>query len=644
MENKKDVKESKFYLLFLIMAFISFIMYLVIEILHYDSFLNFIPKLLGIILIFIFLLCFIIFSTKSKDKKIGTIVIGSIIITIYSIFNILLTENIISFPSDEFVPNFYDKEVSDVNAWKSDKDIEVTFTYEYSDLITKDHIISQDVNYPTLTKDINKITFTISLGVDNEKEVIVPNFIGLKYDEVLKYIEENHLSNVTINYQKDDEKIDTVISQEGSGTMKRNDKITITFGISSEEQEEIKIIDFTNKSLIYATSWLNKYNFKIEEIYEYSDTVKKDYIISQSAKNEIKNPAQDIITLTISKGKQTIAPDILSMNVDEINDWVTDNDLKVNYIEKYSDTISMGDVIDANIKKDDILSSGDQITVTISKGTLKMIKLTTINEFTNWAVNNNISYDINYEYSDSIKKDNIIKCTHQEGQAIKNDDTVIITVSKGKSITIPNFVGMSKTNIMNKCSSINLNCSFKNGGYTEKTNKDIAINQSKKANTVVAEGTSLVITLSAGIQPKVTVPSFKGKTKTEIESSCKNIGITCKYTYASGYSDTNKDTCLSQSATGQVNKGSTVTITLSNGPAKTYTIVIDANQLSSGNPSATKATLEAKLSKACPGVTFKYTFQKANSGIGYLAQNSQVKVGSNNLTQGKTYNVIINSN
>ena len=640
MKNKKP----KYYLIFLVLALITFAAYLVIEIMHYDSFLNFLPKLLGMILIFVFLLCFIIFSTKSKDKKIGTIIIGSLIITVYSIFNILLTLNILNLPSDEIVPNFYNKTISDLITWKEKNNIEIIETYEYSDNIIKDHIISQDVNYPTLTKDIEKMTITISLGPDMEKEVIVPNFIGLKYDDVLKYIEENHLSNVTINYQKDDEKIDIVISQNGSGTMKRNDPISITFGISSEEKEEIEIIDFTNMPLINATSWLNKYNFKVELTYEYSDTIKKDYIINQSSKNEVKNPKEDTITLIVSQGKKTIAPDILAMSVDEINTWITDNDLKITYQEKYSNDIKLGDVIESNIKKDDVVTSGDKIIVTISKGSLKMIKLTNINDFTNWAEQYKIPYDINYEYSDTIKKDQIIKCTHNEGQIIKDDDTVIVTVSKGKSISIPNFVGMSKSNITSKCNSLNLNCSFKSGGYTDKTARDIAINQSKKAGTTVSEGTSLVITLSAGIQEKVNVPSFKNKTKGEIESSCKSIGITCKFTYQSGYSDIKKDTCISQSTTGKVNKGSTVTVTLSNGPATTYTIVIDANQLSSGNPTATKATLEAKLKKACPGVTFKFTYQKANSGIGYLAQNSQVKVGSNKLTQGKTYNVIINSN
>ena len=476
------------------------------------------------------------------------------------------------------------------------------------------------------------------------KEIVIPPFIGLKYDEVLKYIEENHLINTLIEYQKSEKTPDTVISQSKSGTVKRSDEITIIFAKSTDDDGEITIIDFTGKTKLYATSWLNKYGFKVEILEEYSDNIDEGMVMDQSSKNEVKNPSEDTITITISKGKKILAPDIASMNVDEINKWAIQNDVKISYKEEYSDEVSLGDVLTSSINKGELIDKDKKVEITISKGKLEMIKLTTVSEFTNWAENNNISYDINYENSDTIKKDDIIKCSHETGSTIKKDDTVIITVSRGKVITIPNFVGMSKDDIQSKCSSINLSCSFKTGGYSETVKKGIATNQSKKSGTKVSEGTGITITLSAGIQEKVNVPSFVGKTKSEISSSCNSIAIKCSFKYASGYDSKAKDTCLSQSATGKVNKGSTVTITLSNGPAKTYTIVIQADWLSWGNPDATKKTLESKLKANCPGVTFKFSFQKVNSGIGYLNPNSAVKVGSNSFTQGKTYNVIINSN
>lgn len=644
-EEPKERKKPRIHIPFLTIAFLSFITYLVIEILNYKdkSLLNFLPQLLGLSLILCFLICFTIISYRTEEKKTISIIIGSLIIIIYSAFNILLTLGYLKFPSDEYIPNFHNQPITEVIFWKEKNNINITEKYEYSDTILKNYIISQDKSYPVLTKDIDELTITISLGPDLDKEIIVPSFIGLSFDEVIKFIEENHLSNIEINYQKDDDHIDKVISQDGIGTLKRNAKIIFTIGIPSEEQETIDVIDLSNKSEIYATSWLKKYQFKYETSYEFNDKIKKDYVISQNLIGE-QNPNEVTIKLVISKGKQTVVPDLQSMSVDEINTWILENDLKVSYVEEYSDSIKLGDVISSSIGENETVSSGENITIKISKGSLKMPKLTSVNTFINWAESNNIKYDLVYENSDTIKKDEIIKCSHNEGQLIKSDDTIIITISRGKSITIPNFVGMKKSDIQNKCTSVNLNCSFKYGSYTEKTNKDIATGQSRASGRTVSEGTSLVITLSPGIIQKVSVPNMVGKTKSQAEAQCKNVGITCKFTYKSGYNEKAKNTVLSQSTTGTVNKGSTVTFTLSNGPAKTFTVIIDKNELSNGNAAATKATLEKELKNSCPGVTFKFSYQKANNGIGYLAQNSEVKVGANKLTQGKTYKVIINSN
>ena len=643
-KNDKKTKSFKTHVVLLILAFITFFTYLVFQILDITNISDSIYQIIGSIFILSLLISFTVMCFKSKKNNTGLISIGSILVIGYCILNILLLTKIITLPKDDYVPNFYNQSINEVIKWKNNYKVNVIEKYEYSDTVKKDYIISQNISAPTLSKDIKEIIITISLGPDLDKEVIVPNFIGLKYDEVLDYIEENHLSNVKIVYQKSDKPQDTVISQSKSGTMKRNTEIIITFAKDTDEYGEMEIIDFTGKTKLEALGWLEKYSFKSEIKEDYSEEYDEGIVIDQSSKNEVKNPETDTITLTISKGKKVLAPDISSMNVDEINKWATENNVNISYKEEYSDEVSLGDVINSSVNTGELIEKGKKVTISISKGKLEMINLTTVSEFTNWAENNNVHYDINYENSDTVKKDDIIRCSHKTGDVIKKDDTVIITVSRGKIITIPNFVGMAKSEIQSKCSSINLSCSFKTGGYTESTKKDIAISQSKKSGTKVSEGTGLTITLSAGIQEKVTVPSFKGKTKSQITTSCKSIGINCTFKYESSYSSTPKDVCTKQSITGTVNKGSTVTITLSKGPAKTYKIVVQADWLSWGNPQATKATLDKKLKANTEGVTFKYEFPKANSGIGYLSPNSQVVVGSNTFVQGQTYIIRINSN
>lgn len=642
--KSKKISISKLIaIILLLIGIISFITYVTLEIINYDSIINNLANIISSIFLFLFILCFSVISLKIKNKKVNSfIILGSLIIIVYSLFNILFHFNIIRLPNENIVLDFYNKTIAYGRNFGKENNLEIEEIYEYSDIIPEYHIISQDIVYGTLIKNIYKITFTISKGPDYQKEVIVPSFIGWKFDDVIKYMEENYLNNIDINFIESKNPINTVINQNKSGTMKRNDLIKLDF--SKDEFSPIEIIDLTNKSLLYSTSWLKMHGFQYELEYVYNEEIKKDYIVNQDAKNEVKNPINDIIKLTVSKGKMIVLPDIKDMNQEELNKWIMDNNLKVNYQEIYDEEIPVGDIIDSNYKEGDAILVGDTLNITISKGKLEMIKLTTLTDFYLWADQNKINYEVVYEYSNTIKKDEIIKASHKTGELIKKDDTIIIYVSKGKSISIPNFISMSKTDIQNKCKDLNLSCSFVYGGNTENIKRDIAMNQSKKAGTNVSEGTNLVITLSSGIYEKVTIPNFIGKTKLEITNSCKSIGLVCNFTYENTYSSIAKDTATKQSKTGVVNKGTSLTITLSKGPAKTYTIVIDPNQLTAGNANATKNTLKAKLESACPGVAFSFILQKSNSAIGYLAENSEVKVGKNTFTQGKTYKVIINSN
>lgn len=643
-ESKKRLSPSKVIaILLLLIGIISFIVYLILEIIHYESLLNNLPMLISSVFILLFILCFLGISLKNKNRKSTPLVIlGSLILIAYSLFNIFYRFNLINLPNDNIIINFYNKTITYGQSFCKENFIEIEEIYEYSDVIPEYHIISQDISVGTLIKNVKKINFIISKGPDYQKEVIVPSFVGWQFEEVISYIENNFLNNVEINFIESSNTPNTVINQVGSGTMKRNDLIKLNFALP--EISEIEIIDFSNKSLLYSTSWLKMHGFKYELDYVYNDNIKKDYVVSQNIKNEVKNPELDVIKLTISKGKMIVLPDILEMSQDELNKWIMDNNLKITYNEVYSEEIPSGDIIESDYKEGDVLEVGNLIEVTISKGKLEMIKVSSLTDFYLWASQNKVDYNIEYEYSNTFKKDEIIKASHKTGDLIKADDTVIIYVSKGKSVTIPNFISLNKTAIENKCKELNLSCSFTYGGYTENIKKDIAMNQSKKNGTVVSEGTNLVITLSSGVYEKITLPNYVGKSKNEINNSCKKLGITCNFVYQTSYSTTAKDVAVKQSKTGNVNKGSSITITLSKGPAKTYTVVIDPNQLTAGNASATKATLKAKLEAACPGVTFTFTLQKANSAIGYLAENSEVKIGNNTFTQGKTYKVIINSN
>ena len=647
-EPKKEIKVEKnkkgFVIFASLLALGSFIAYIVIKYLDNKEFFKEINNLVTLGVLFLVIIGLIVIGLKNSNKKLNKfIILVLLLFTGLNTFNILVDKNIITIHSgDKYVLNFYNKPITEVYEWNKNKNILINETYEFSDVIPIYNVISQDVSPNTPIKDVTVINLIISNGPNYDLETVVPNFMGWEYDTVIDYLEKNFLNNVDITFEKSNNKENTVISQEGSGSRKRNDLIKLVFAIS--EIKETEIIDLTGYSRIKAIGWLSGHGFKYELVYENHDEIAKDYVITNSDIGETKNPETDTIKVTISKGIIIKAPDFKTMSQNDINKWVMDNNMKVAYIEKYDEATSLGDVIDSSAKPDDILEVGNKITITISKGKLEMPKIESIDNFKIWASENKVEYQVNYDFSDSVKSGDIIKCSHKTGDAIKENDTVIITVSKGKSITVPNFVGMSQSDAKSKCNSLGLSCSIREGSYNDKYAKGIITSQSQKSGAKVASSSNVTLYYSKGSQPKVTIPNFVGQSKSSIQSKCNSLGIKCSFTYQSSYSSTAKDTCVSQSKTGTVTQGTAITITLSKGPAKTYTIIITAEEyLVGGNPNQTKAKLQGLLSKY-PGVKFNFSFEKGNSGIGYLSKNSQIKVGKNTVTEGKSYNVIIISN
>lgn len=63
---------------------------------------------------------------------------------------------------------------------------------------------------------------------------------------------------------------------------------------------------------------------------------------------------------------------------------------------------------------------------------LLMIELTTIEEANTFTKDNNLKLEVSYEYSDEIEKDSVISQNIKKGTELKDTDTIVVVVSKGK--------------------------------------------------------------------------------------------------------------------------------------------------------------------------------------------------------------------
>lgn len=478
-------------------------------------------QIINAFFLLIIMTCFLVSFKKSffKNKSAPTIVTSLVVLGAIA-FNGLYMTNVIKLPTQSYLPNFESKNLTKAINWTEENNVKTDQNFEYSDTTKKYSVISQSKKPETLTKDINKVDFVVSNGPDYSKEIILADMTGWNVDDVVKFVEENFLSNVTINFEENTSvKKDTVISQSSTGTIKRSDPIIFTVSLGDKASlSPIKLKDLKNESLLKAEVYLGRNGILYELKYEFSDSIEKGHVISSNPKQGTTIKPDEMVTLTISKGKEIKVPNLKNKTMAYVTKWMVENNLQINYSDRYDNEIKSGRVIESNYKEGDIIEEGTTVDVTFSKGPLVMKKFDNINDFKSWADTNGIKYEIKEEFNDEIEKDKIIKTSIEEGANINLDNTITVYVSKGTAVTVPDFTNKTKSEVQKECNNLGISCSFTEEYSTKSSGK--VIRQSIASGTQISKGDNIVITIATDKKTS----STSNKTSSSSSSSRPSSG------------------------------------------------------------------------------------------------------------------------
>ena len=551
---------------------------------------NQIYQIINAFLLLIIVTCFLISFKKSffKNKSAPT-VITSIVVLGTIAFNGLYMTDVISLPTQSYLPNFESENLTKAINWTEENNIKTDQNFEYSDTTQKYSVISQSEKAETLTKNLNTVDFVVSNGPDYNKEVILADMTGWNVDDVLDFVEENFLNNITINFEENDSvDKDTIIRQSTTGTIKRSDPIIFTASLGNKEDlSPIELEDSTGKSLLRASAYLGRNGVLYELKYEFSDKIEKGHVISSDPKKGTTVNPDEMVTLTISKGKEIQVPNLKNKTMAYVTKWMVENNLQINYSDRYDTEIESGRVIESNYKEGDIIEEGTTVDVTFSKGPLKMKKFDNINDFKSWADTNGIKYEIKEEFNSDVENDKIIKTSIEEGKTINLDDTITVYVSRGEAVKVPDFSGNTKSEAQKACDNSGLSCSFTEE-YSSSITSGKVIRQSVAAGTEIAKGDKITITIATS-------------NRNTSSSSSKNNSPSS----SSSSSNTSRPSGGNNSSSGGSSGGSTNTCDRN----KTVTVV----KQSSLNGDSAQATLR-NYQNAYPGIKFTYTERASQKG------------------------------
>ena len=489
MEDKKKEKLMIFTFTTLALSLVSTISYMIYTLVNSASLVNRAISIIGVIMLVAFSIVLVITGFYIENKKAKIFIsIASILLAIYSLFSMIT--GIIN-PKDK-VLDFTNYDIKEVTIWAKERNIELIQEFAYSDTIDEFHIIKQDVEKGTLVKKIKRLTVVISNGIDPTKRTDITNMVGWKLYDVVKFIDNNHLTNVTIKFEfSNTVEKDIIISQDVIKEVKRNEPITLVSSLGKEsELKSVSLENLVGLDIFHAGIYLGRNNIKYSVEYAYSKDKKEGTVLKQSIKKwtNIEPNSKETIILTIAKENQVTVPNLYKMTEEEINEWALENRIYVSYTEEYSDSKKEGKVISASYEKGTNIESGTIISIVISKGQLKMIEFTTLEEFRKWASEKEINYTVEYEYSTSISKGKLISASHAKGDIIKDSDTINLVISKGGNTKVPNLIGLTKSDAESRCRNANIKCSFIGTGSK-------VIKQSMVADSTVPQETSITLTL-----------------------------------------------------------------------------------------------------------------------------------------------------
>jgi eukaryotic-like serine/threonine-protein kinase len=268
------------------------------------------------------------------------------------------------------------------------------------------------------------------------------------------------------------------------------------------------VLDFNNKTVDEVLKWAGENDITVEQKYEYSDDVPEFGIISQNYAYGTELDTIDTLIITISLGpnydKQVIIPSYVGTNIDDalisLKEYFLNN---IEVVFEINGNFEKDIIIDQSIKgqmrRNDLLTlrvALDSALTDISAIDLKGLPLF---DAELWLNRNQIRYELKYEFSDTVLRNNVI------GQSIKEDTTITVStdkmtliVSKGKAVIVPDLTKMTIEDITKWIIDNKLKIEYKDQ-YDAEIELGKVISANYKINDEIEEGTTIELVVSKGI-------------------------------------------------------------------------------------------------------------------------------------------------
>ena len=234
------------------------------------------------------------------------------------------------------------------------------------------------------------------------------------------------------------------------------------------------------------------------------------------------------------------------------------------------------------------------------------------------------------QYSSTVEKGVVMDQDPDSGRMVAKGTKINLVISKGKepaaTVKVPDLTGMSPSQADKALAKVGLVGQAGDSVYDENVAVGMIAKQSPAGGSEAKAGDTITYQLSKG-KESVDVPSVVGQDANSATSALKDAGFEVSVSY--GDSDTvQKGYVYDQSPTGSADKGTTVTIYVSNGP-KTVSV-----------PNVVGSTADdAKGALDAEGFKYNLTYQYSSS----VAQGTVISQSATSAKSGATITLVVSN-
>jgi serine/threonine-protein kinase len=205
-------------------------------------------------------------------------------------------------------------------------------------------------------------------GGSSSSDAEVPKIIGLNKDEAKKQVESAKLNYVEVGTEKSSKPAGTVTRcypSEGTKVKVNSDvRVYISSGETASTMPNLKDMDLAS-----AKDIINSNGLKLGNVsYQYSDTVAKDNVISQTPDVDSPIDSSTVVDLVVSKGpeyKTTKVPNLKNATLDQAGNMLANANLKLGstFSEDTTDKSLDGKIFEQSVDPDSEVKEGTAISV-----------------------------------------------------------------------------------------------------------------------------------------------------------------------------------------------------------------------------------------------------------------------------------------